>query len=113
MRVLTSCPHVQCVRRVRTFQCDHRERERSSSLGVSKKQWAIDARSAWLRFAVRAFSDDKRAGNEDESEVRPLKALRLISTQQFGLIWHTGTYVAAAGLGALIALWWWDFDQDI
>src|SRR4029077_2207511 len=36
MRVLTLCRRVQRVRRVGTFQCDHRERERSSSLRASK-----------------------------------------------------------------------------
>ena len=39
-----------------------------------------------------------------------LKLLGLVNAQQFDRIWHNGTYLAAAGLGALVALWWWDFD---
>lgn len=42
-----------------------------------------------------------------------LKALLLVNAQRFDRIWHNGTYLAAAGLGALVALWWYDFDQDI
>jgi hypothetical protein len=41
-----------------------------------------------------------------------LKALRFVNAQQFDRIWHNGTYLAAAGLGALVALWWRDFDRD-
>jgi hypothetical protein len=42
-----------------------------------------------------------------------LRILRFVNATQFDRIWHNGTYLAAAGLGALIALWWRDFDQDI
>jgi hypothetical protein len=42
-----------------------------------------------------------------------LETLHLVNLQKFNRIWDNGTYLAAAGLGALIALWWWDLDQDI
>lgn len=35
-----------------------------------------------------------------------LEALRLVNTHQFDRLWHYGTYLAAAGLGLLIAGWW-------
>ena len=96
--------------------------ERSDKL-IRYGQWPRAAefiiKHLWHRYITVAAGNAKQKETCDKlflaacgvivgSFVVPLllAAFRLVNTHQFDRLWRYGTYLSAAGLGALIAGWW-------